>query len=607
MFYRIVPSRPEAHIYTVVCRITSPDPKGQVVSLPAWIPGSYMVRDFAKNIVQLNAFSGDRALSVVRVDKSTWKVEACTESLELVYDVYAWDLSVRSAHLDSTHAYFNGTSVFLKVHGQEEQACLVDIQRPEGAAYGAWRVATSMPRHDAELYGFGVYQAKNYDELIDHPVEMADFTPHTFEVAGVPHDLIFTGRHDADIDRICRDLKPVCEQHVALFGELPALERYVFMTMVVGDGYGGLEHRSSTSLICSRNDLPVRGRDELSEGYLTFLGLCSHEYFHTWNVKRIKPEVFHPYDLSRETYTRQLWAFEGITSYYDDLGLVRSSTIDAQRYLSLVAKTVTRVMRGKGRFKQSVADSSFDAWTKFYRQDENAPNAIVSYYTKGSLIALALDLTIRSATQGKHSLDGVMQRLWAAYGKPLIGVPEGKIEAVAGEVAGRDLSDFFSSYLYGMEDLPLAQLLETVGVRLLMRPAESPKDTGGSISRTSVDQLLRRADLGIRVNADNGEAKIANVFDDGAAQCAGLSAGDVLVAIDGLRVTAASLDGLLARLQVGQVIEVYAFRRDELMKFQLTLQAPPCDTCELVLEEVDAETARRRDAWLHGLPTADIT
>jgi len=599
MFYLIVPSRPEAHIFTVTCRISDPDKQGQIVSLPCWIPGSYMIREFAKNIIQLRAKADDRELWVSRLDKSSWKIEPFSGEIELIYDVYAWDLSVRSAHLDTDHAYFNGTSVFLKVHGKEDEACLVDLQRPKGVKYRDWKVATSMPRQDAQRYGFGLYRADNYDDLIDHPVEMAEFTPHCFDMHGIAHSMVFTGKQSADLERICRDLKPICEEHVALFGELPDSDPYLFMTMVVGDGYGGLEHKASTSLICSRDDLPVPGKQELSDGYLGFLGLCSHEYFHRWNVKRIKPAVFSPYDLSREAYTRQLWAFEGITSYYDDLSLVRSGTISAQRYLDLVAKTITRVMRGSGRLKQSVADSSFDAWTKFYRQDENAPNAIVSYYTKGSLIALALDLSLRLLTHGAKSLDDLMRRLWWDYGKALQGVAEGEIELLVSEIAGQDMSDFFTRFLYGTEDLPLAELFESVGVKMILRPAESSKDNGGSNSKKSITELLKRADWGARVSDSQGEVRVVTVFEHGAAQQAGLSAGDVLVAIDGLKVTPSGLDSFFSRAYVGQSIEVHAFRRDELRVFQVTLQSPPLDTCDLLLQEGGDDTVvARRNAWL---------
>ncbi len=599
MFYRIFPIRPEAHVFQVQCRIEHPNAGGQRVSLPAWIPGSYMIRDFSKNILELSAISEGRSLCVKRIDKSTWEIEECAGPIDLTYEVYAWDLSVRSAHLDSTHAYFNGTSVFLKVEGQEFEPCTVDITPPDGEAYDDWRVATTLGRVDAELYGFGLYSAFDYDDLIDHPVEMANFSLATFDVAGVPHDIVLSGRHDADMDRLCSDLKPICEQHVAMFGELPAMERYLFMTMVVGDGYGGLEHRSSTSLMCSRSDLPVKNQQEVSEGYQQYLGLCSHEYFHTWNVKRIKPLAYLPYDLSTEAYTRQLWAFEGITSYYDDLGLVRSGRIEPQRYLNALAKTITRVLRGRGRFKQSVADSSFDAWTKFYRQDENAPNAIVSYYTKGSLIALALDLTIREFTKGECSLDDVMRRLWCDYGKPLVGVPEGRIEVIASEIAQRDLSHFFDAYLYGHEDPDLEKMLKNVGVLWRLRAAESASDKGGKVLDKMDADLAMRADLGIKTVQDNGNVKLANVFDEGAAQLAGLSAGDVLVAINGLKVTVSNFEPMLSRFAVGANIEIYAFRRDELMSFDVVLKSAPLDTCDLILDaQASAVVLAARNAWL---------
>ncbi|MBD3671078.1 MAG: M61 family metallopeptidase, partial [Gammaproteobacteria bacterium] len=471
--YTIQASSPRAHLFTVHCHIDHPEPAGQIVSLPSWIPGSYMIRDFCKNIVTIKAHCEGREIALRKLDKSSWQCEACDGSLELEYEVYAWDLSVRSAHLDQSHAYFNGTSVFIAVQGREQEPCEVELLPPAGPVDGNWRVATGMPRKQAELYDFGLYEAENYDALIDYPVEMADFSLASFEVAGVPHDIVISGRHQADMDRLCRDLTEVCRTHVEMYGELPSMDRYTFLVMVVGEGYGGLEHRNSTSLLCSRDNLPLAHQMETTESYRSFLGLCSHEYFHTWNVKRIKPEVFHPYDLSRETPTRQLWAFEGITAYYDDLGLARSGLIDEGEYLELLGQTITRVWRGTGRHKQSVADSSFDAWTKFYKQDENAPNAIVSYYAKGSLIAFGLDMTLRFLTEGTRSLDNLMQHLWQEYGKPGIGVPEGRIETLASEICGQDLSGFFEQYLYGTGDMPLAEWFKQAGVGVHWRAATS--------------------------------------------------------------------------------------------------------------------------------------
>ena len=594
--YRIFPINPAAHLFEVRCTVADPDPAGQAFSLPAWIPGSYMIREFARNIVTLTAECAGAAVPVEKLDKHSWRCAPCAGLLTVTCEVYAWDLSVRAAHLDTTHGYFNGASVFLMAHGRERRPCEVEILPPEGVR--DWRLATALPALDAPAFGFGRYRAADYDELIDHPVEMGSFTHAQFSACGVPHDVVLTGRQRADLDRLCRDMQAICEHHITFFGEPAPMARYVFLIMVVGEGYGGLEHRASTSLLVSRKSLPRPGEAAVNDDYRAFLGLVSHEYFHTWNVKRIKPKAFLPYDLSREAYTRQLWAFEGITSYYDDLALVRSQRIEPQDYLQALGETATRVWRGSGRFKQTVTESSFDAWTKFYRQDENAPNAIVSYYTKGALVALALDLTLRCGTGGRRSLDDVMRALWERHGRTPTGVEEGGIERLAAEVSGLDLREFFDRALRSTEDLPLAGLLGDVGVEFVVRPAESAADKGGKPPKKSAAELMRRAVLGVKLTV-GAEAKLAQVFDGAAAQAAGLAAGDALVAVDGLRVTKANLDALLATHWPGERVTVHAFRRDELMTFVVELQAPPMDTCEFrFMPDADGAPRAHRVAWL---------
>jgi len=570
--YTIVPRDLAGHLFNVTLTVANPDPDGQTFALPAWIPGSYMIREFARNIVRIRAERAGAAVALTKLDKHTWRATpgngAGAGPLTLHYEVYAWDLSVRAAHLDQTHGFFNGTSVFLRVVGQEATAHQVDIQRPGDAAARTWRVATSMKEAGAKRYGFGTYGAANYDELIDHPVEMGDFELATFEAHGIPHDIVITGRvPNLDMARLQADLKAICETQIAFFEPLTKrapLERYVFMTMAVGDGYGGLEHRASTALICARADLPTTANQksgEPGEGYLQFLGLCSHEYFHTWNVKRIKPAVFAPYDLQVENYTPLLWLFEGFTSYYDDLMLVRAGIIGETTYFKLQAKSMCGVLRGSGRLKQSVAESSFDAWSKYYRQDENSPNAIISYYTKGSLIALAFDLTIRAKTGGAKSLDDVMLALWDRYGRDFYpsvgrGVTEHEVEALFDEVSGLKLRNLFERYVRGVEDLPLAKLYAPFGVKLV-----DERKTG----KASLDAGIGRDPLG---------AKLTQVHEGGAAHLAGLSALDVVIAIDGLRVNGnpSNVDALLARYRVGDRVPVHAFRRDELMAFDVTLQ-----------------------------------
>jgi len=599
--FQIAPKHPGTHLFEIVCGIDAPDPAGQVFSLPAWIPGSYMIREFAKNIVQLWATSAGRPVAVHKLDKSTWQCAPCAGSLSLRYEVYARDLSVRSAHLDTTHGFFNGTSVFVKLHGQERVPHEVEILPPAGAAYGDWRLATSLPRAGAPPFGFGSYRAADYDELIDHPVEMGTFTLADFEACGIPHAVAISGRHRADTERLCRDLRLICEQQIRFFGEPPPMAHYVFLVTAVGSGYGGLEHRASCALLCSRDDLPQRHQQDLTEKYRGFLTLCSHEYFHLWNVKRIKPAAFVPYDLDQENYTGLLWAFEGITSYYQFVMLLRCGLITAADFLELLAQTVTRVWRGTGRFKQSLADSSFDAWTKFYKQDENAANAIVNYYTKGAVVALALDLLIRRETRNTRSLDDVMRALWKHYGETGGGVAEDGVERMVTESCGVDLHGFFDDVVRGLADPPLAELLPQFGVGIELRPAESSDDKGGKRAKQAADKLARRAVLGLRLADKGAEARVAQVLDGGAAQRCGLAAGDIIMAVDSLRATRSNLDTLLAGYAPGERVTVHAFRRDELMSFNVELQAALPDTCVLsLLDDMDDTVRARRVAWLGG-------
>ncbi|MFZ5723270.1 MAG: M61 family metallopeptidase [Pseudomonadota bacterium] len=596
--YRIVPLDPAAHVFRVSCTVADPDPAGQRFFLPAWIPGSYMIREFAKNIVELRAESAGHRVECTKTDKTTWQCAPVPGPLTVTCDIYAWDLSVRAAHLDVTHGYFNGPSVFLAAADREQRPCRVRIERPAGEGYVAWRVATTLRTATGTgLWEFGDYEADNYDELIDHPVEMGTFSHSRFIACGVPHDVVISGVHRCDLARLCRDLEKICAAQIRLFGEPAPMDRYLFLVQAVGEGYGGLEHRASTSLLAARDDLPASTDDPVAvrDGYRQFLGLCSHEYFHTWNVKRIKPAAFLPYDLTRENYTRQLWAFEGFTSYYDDLMLVRAGVISPSSFLELLGQNITRVLRSPGRLKQSVADSSFDAWTKFYRQDENSPNAIVSYYAKGALVALAFDLALRRATGGARTLDDLMRALWQRYGRPGIGVPEDGIEALLVELGGESLRALAGAAVYGTQDLPLPELLAFVGIEHHLRPADSAADNGGKPGSKS---RRVRPSLGIRTATDALGARIQHCFDASPAMRAGLSAGDVIVALGGLRATHGNIERLLAGCSVGEPVTVHAFRRDELREYCVVPAAAPADTCFLAFAGGEPGTAAL--AWLQA-------
>ena len=594
--YRIAASDPTAHLFEVSCTVADPDPHGQAFRLPAWSPGSYLIREFARNFVSVRAECAGAPVAVRKTDKDVWLADRCGGALTLVAEVYGFDASVRAAYLDTTRAFVNGPSVFVWPVGHEDRQCELEIVAPPGEAYRDWRVATAMPRDGAEPFGFGRYRAENYDELIDHPVEIGRFELVHFEAGAVPHTVAITGRHRGDRDRLARDLASVCQAQIDLFGGAPAsrppVDAYLFQLLLVDEGYGGLEHRASTSLVAKRDGLPQPGLDSVSEEYRALLGLASHEYFHTWNVKRIKPAAFVPYDLTRENFTTQLWAFEGVTSYYDDLMLVRSKVIGVDDYLELLGRQVSALLRTPGRERQSVAESSFDAWIKYYRQDENAPNAIVSYYVKGALIALALDLELR--LHGSVTLDDVMRALWRRHGQTGAGLPEGGFEAIAAEVSGLDLGDFFRDYVNGTVELPLPSLLSEFGIGWNLRPAGGAKDKGG----TSGKEPAPRVWLGGSFSA-GAELKFKHLVADGPAARAGLAPGDVIVAVDGMRANAEGIERLARTRNVGDTVEIHAFRRDELMRFAVELAAAPSDTCWLTLVATGApEAAARRAKWL---------
>jgi len=587
VLYRVDPYDPAGHRLRVVMTVDDPDPAGQVLALPAWIPGSYLIRDFARQVETIRASCRAQPVRIQKIDNHAWRCAAVRGPLRVEYTVYAWDLSVRGAHFDETHAFFNGTSVFLAARGRMDRPCLVELLPPtlsSAAQARCWRVYTSLPEAAghagaAARHGFGWYRAPDYDALIDHPVEMGTPQVVQFTAHGALHELVFTGRiPHLDVPRLARDVHRICAAQIALFEPetrrapfLDASDRYVFLVTATGDGYGGLEHRSSTALITMRQDLPTRANAAQTEGYRRFLGLVSHEYFHTWHVKRIKPAAFAPYDLWRENHTRLLWVFEGFTSYYDDLMLVRSGVVGQEDYLQLLADTITSVHRAPGRFKQSMADSSFDAWTRYYKQDENSPNALVSYYTKGALAALGLDLTIRTQTCGQKSLDDVMRLLWQRYGRDFYqgrahGISEDAMPDLIHAATGVRVDAFLHRCVAACEDVPLQDLFAPHGVALTWEGADAP----------SLDVRFGSMAGGVH------GVPLATVFEGGAAHAAGLSAGDALIALDGLRVQ--SPDDVQRRLRAyapGDVVTVHVFRRDELRDYRVTLAAPPADKAVL--------------------------
>ncbi|MEY4757066.1 MAG: hypothetical protein RJA34_1964 [Pseudomonadota bacterium] len=508
--YTVSAANRHAHLFEVTLTVVKPAPI-QRLQLPTWIPGSYLIREFARHLQQVRARQGKRSLPVAHIDKHTWDV-VCDPSrpLTLHYTVYAFDPSVRTAWLDAHRGFFNATSLLLRVLGREDLPQGLAVQAPTDSKH--WQLATSLKPIKTDKQGFGHYGAENYDELADSPVEMGAFWSESFVARGVPHRFVVAGAADSfDGRQLIKDARKICEASIDFWHgkEVPVIDRYVFMLNVLDDGYGGLEHKYSTALICNRRDLPRRGETQRSEGYTTLLGLISHEYFHTWNVKRLRPADLSPLNYQQENYTELLWFFEGFTSYYDDLLLRRAGLLDDATYLKLLTKTIQQVQQTPGRSVQSVAEASFDAWVKYYRQDENTPNATVSYYTKGALVALCLDLTLRS--EGKTTLDEVMRGLWRRCEGGTM--TQADLATVLQELGGRSYAGELRSWVHGTEELPLVSLLQAQGIDIEHEPAP-----------------LAQA-LGLRVRDDAG-IRVKTVLSGGPAEQAGMAAGDEWLGIE---------------------------------------------------------------------------
>lgn len=544
------------HLIHVTLRFLA-DPT-QVLSLPTWIPGSYLIREFSKHLESVKAYDEDgRLLQISKFEKNKWRLfNTDHELITVEYDVYAYDLSVRGAYVDQSRLYVNPACVCLGLDGQEDKAIEVEIFLPPELKH--FQLATGLP-HKSFVSGRYTLKAKDYAELIDAPFELAEQSRFSFEAAGIAHEFVISGKHAMNAARMQQDLEKICGTEIAMFGSAP-FKNYTFMTMATGNSYGGLEHPNSTSLITPRDDLPQADEPlEPSKEYQRFLGLCSHEYFHSWLVKFIRPENFAHYNLNKEGYTSLLWIFEGFTSYYDDLILLRSGVINQESYVTLLKAQIERYLQNPGRTVQTVAESSFDAWVKFYRPDENTNNAGTSYYNKGCLVALCLDLGLR--LRGS-SLDALMRKLYenAQQG---IQVSERTIFDLCRELTGQDWAEQINHLINTTDELPLDQLLPEFGFSFELKN----------------EQALP---FGLKVVDKPEGVLIQSARRDGAAAKVGLSAHDVILAIDGLKAS----EKLLAKYakQAG-TYSVYAFRRDELMQFELQAAETSLTTVELKVED----------------------
>jgi predicted metalloprotease with PDZ domain len=606
MRYRLAMPEPHTHLFHVETQVDAPGETLELV-LPVWTPGSYLVREYARHLESVSAADGEgRPLGVERLDKHRFLVRAGGAARAVVrWRVYANELTVRTCHLDGTHGFVNGAAVFPYARGRERERHVLAVDAPPG-----WRVSTALPGGPVE------FTARDYDELADSPLEIGTHRTVSFTALGKPHELAIWGRGNVDEARLAEDARKVVEAHGALMGgssfragghdtavlpgppvapgqahpPAPALpyDRYLFILHLSDKRRGGLEHAASTTLNVQRHGFFPR------ETYEETLGLLSHEFFHVWNVKRLKPAAFVPFDYAREQYTRLLWWFEGATSYYEQVALARAGLLPPDRWLKALGKALTSLERTPGARKMSLEEASFLAWVKHYRPDENTPNSAISYYLKGELVAFALDLALRRAGR---SLDDVLRTLYARHLDG--GVPEDGVERVAGELLGAEKARaFFDRHVRGTAPLELE--LDAIGLRLRRRAAQGWDDKGGTPARDG-DGKPPAGFLGAELAPPGPKLAVASVREGSPAHRAGLYAEDEIVAEDGFRVDRAQLWDRLCERGPGGRVELTVFRRDELVTVPIALGPPPEDT--VWLEPLPEATPPQRaafEAWSGG-------
>jgi predicted metalloprotease with PDZ domain len=546
--YRLSIPEPENHLLEVELAIANLPSQVIDLKMPVWTPGSYLVREYAKHLQDFAATNAaGESLKWQKISKNHWQIQSENHSLiKIRYRIFCNELTVRTNHIDRTHAFLTGAAVFMYVPEYTQQSYTVEI----GKIQENWQITTALSK-----VANNTFYAKDFDTLVDSPFEIGIQARYDFTVLDKPHSFVVWGEHNADMQRIVRDTAAIVAVEAEIFGGLP-YDRYDFI-LHASNGFGGLEHKNSTVLLYNR----LGFRKE--ESYLQFINLVAHEFFHTWNVKRIRPKALEKFDYDNENYTSSLWFSEGTTSYYDQIFPLRAKIYDAKHYLKLVSKAITRLQTTFGRNVQSLHESSFDTWIKLYRPDPNTHNNQISYYLKGELVSMLLDLLIRSKTNNLRSLDRVMQIMWERFGKEEIGFSEAELHEVIETVAGVDLSAFWNDYLYGTKELDYNYYLEPFGIEL----------------RTSRQDIPF---IGMTLKSKNGIAEVEKVEFGSPAQKAGISTGDSVLAIAGIRVTAENFSDRIRDYSAGDAIAVTIFQQDLLRTVQVTLQEPIYNQFELV-------------------------
>lgn len=577
--YTVSMPQPHTHLFNVEARLRyrGSAPAALDLLMPVWTPGSYLVREFERHVQDFEARDGGgRALAWTKTNKNTWRVESGgAGEVRVRYSVYANELSVRTSELNDRHAFWNSANLLMYPDGSLGATSTVKVE-----PFGNWKIATGLP---AVPGASNTFRAEDFDVLYDSPFLVSDFKTLSFDVRGVPHRIVIDGAGNYDPERLRHDSQRIIEAQAEMMGDLPYRD-YIVMLLLAPTRGGGLEHLNSTALVYPRFGFAT------ADDWRSYQTLLSHEVFHVWNVKRIRPDVLGPFDYTQENYTRLLWVAEGVTSYYETLLVRRAGLLTDRQFLQLTAQEIQKLQQTPGRLKQSVEESSFDAWIEYYRPDENTVNTNVSYYDKGAIVALLLDLEIRRRSNGARSLDDVVRALYNDFFKQNRNYTPEDFQRLAERAAGTGLEDFFRRYVRGREELDYNAALASVGLRL-----DTASDAAGRPAPTS-------ADLGATLEEKDGRLTIKNVPAGTAAYEQGLSATDQIVAVNGYRATLSFLNDRLAEKRPGDQIALTIFRGDELRTLNIKLGARVVAAYRIIPEAAATEQQKRNyQAWL-GVP-----
>lgn len=558
-------SKPWTHLLEVEMKMTWDQMPGKAeLKMPVWTPGSYLVREYARHVQDFTALdAAGNVLDWQKLNKNTWEIDTKgAKGIRIGYRVYANELTVRTNELNDHHAFFNPAALLMFPKGQLSAPSSVTVK-----PYGNWKIATGLDEVSAGAGEIRTYRAENFDILYDSPFEVSDFVEKKFTAQGKPHRYIFSGSGNYDADKIVADTTKIIDEAVKIFGDVP-YEHYTFIVNLRGGG--GLEHLNSTALQWNKFGFKPEAR------YKAFLALVSHEYFHLWNVKRIRPDALGPFDYENENYTKSLWVAEGATEYFSNLIVQRAGITTDKELLGDLARAFQSLQDRPGRFETSLEDASFNAWIKYYRQDENSVNNQISYYDKGEIVNFLLDSKIRSASNGAKSLDDVMRYLNDEFSKKGKNFAPGDYQKISEMMAGTSLEDFFDKYVRGTEEIDYNGILNPIGLRLV---------TG--------EDAAKKAFLGGTISETDGKLMVRSLPADSPAYQQGLNTGDEIVAIEGHRASTQFLTYMLGEKKPGDKLKLTIFRFDTLRQIEIALEARANPNFRL-LAVIDASEDQKR-------------